>query len=71
MLRFLLYTALALTFSALAATATDRYADGCLNNLEPLCILCHSNNRSNSTIRSEHWNSGTFVIKGKTQRVPA
>jgi hypothetical protein len=28
-------------------------ADGCLNNSEAMCILCHSNNRSNSTITSE------------------
>ena len=29
-------------------------AHGCLNNREARCALCHSNNRSNSTIRSDH-----------------
>ena len=46
-------------------------ADGCSNNREALSVRCHSSNRSNSTIRLRHWNSGSFVTKGKTQRVSA
>ena len=65
MVRFLLYTALAFNFSTLALTAADRMADGCSNNREAMCVRCHSSKRSNSTIRSKHRNSGSFVIKGK------
>ena len=43
-------------------------ADGCLNIREALCVRCHSNNRSNSTARSKHRNSGSFVIEEKDQR---
>ena len=53
MLRVLLYTALALNFSALAVTATDRYGGWLLEQQRSYVHLCHSNNRSNSTITSE------------------
>ena len=47
MRRFLLYTALALNFSARAATAADRYGAWLLEQPRSYVHTCHLNNRSN------------------------
>ena len=43
-------------------------ADGCLNNREALCVLCRSNNRSNSTIRSKTLELGFICDRRKDSK---
>ena len=71
MLRFLLYTALALNFSALAVTATDRYGGWLLEQPRSSVRTLSFKQSVQLNNKIEHWNSGSSVIEEKTQRVSA
>ena len=71
MLRFLLYTALALNFSALAVTATDRYGGWLLEQPRSSVRTLSFKQSVQLNNKIETLELGFIVIEGGTQRASA